>query len=122
MEKVFTKENLDMNTNEKLIGKIMKEDYRKLMKNDNEESPTTLSNGSIRKITDILEPEIKCNLLFLEEKGVSLEDMEILRTDVINFIHERVIKMSYDEKLKTRIIVATYQKLLYTVFSIAKRL
>jgi predicted transcriptional regulator len=98
----------------------MKENYRDLMKNDKEESPTTLSNESIRKMMDILEPEIKCSLLFLEEKGVSLEEMENLRKDVINFVHERVSKMHCDEEYKTRIIITAYQKLLYTTYSIAR--
>ena len=48
----------------------MKENYRKYMKNDDEENPATIDNESIITITDILEPEIKCNLLFLEEKGI----------------------------------------------------
>ena len=40
----------------------MKENYREYMKNDDEENPTTISNESTRKITDIIEPEIKCSL------------------------------------------------------------
>lgn len=95
----------------------MKENYREYMKNGDENNPTTMSNEDTRKITDILEPEIMCNLLFLKEKGVPLEDIESLRKDVINFIHERANKIRCDDEHKTRIIVMTYQKLLYTIYS-----
>ena len=98
----------------------MEENYRECMKNDDEENPTTLSNESIRKIMDILEQETKCSLLFLEEKGVSLEELEKFRRGVINYIHEEVDKIHCDEEYKTRIIIMTYEKLLYTVFSIGR--
>jgi hypothetical protein len=94
------------------------ENFRKYMKNDNERNPTTLSNASIREITEILGEEIKCSLLFLEEKGVSLEELESSRINVINYVHDTVDKMNCEEEYKTRIITTIYEKLLYAVFSL----
>ena len=100
----------------------MKENYREYMKNENEENPTTLSNESIRKILVILDEEIKCSLLFLEERAVSLEELERLRKEIINHIHDEVDKMHCDEKYKTRIIITIYEKLLYSTFLIGREL
>lgn len=93
------------------------ENYREYMKNDDEENPTTLSNESMTKIVESLDEEIKCSLLFLEEKGVSLEEFENLRKDMINYVHNMVDKMSCEEEYKTRIIITIYEKLLYSVLS-----
>lgn len=96
----------------------MKENYRKYMKNDDEENPATIDNESIITITDILEPEIKCNLLFLEEKGISIEEIENIRKNVINFVHDEVNKINCDKKYKSRIVIMIYQKLLHTTYSL----